>query len=122
MKRCWFGGGLLLLLLLAGLWTGSKMRKFCLELSANMTQAAELLEVDRDQAQHLTDLVRTRWESRRKFSAVLSDHGPMENIEEEFRLLTPEAEEEDFRETCLRLSSRLEALGLEQLLTWETLF
>lgn len=122
MKRCWFGGGLLLLLLLAGLWTGRSMDRFCQSLSLDMARAAALTESDREEAQILTEQLQDRWESRRKLAAVLSDHAPMEQIEEDFRLLIRDAEAEDFRETCLRLSARLEALGTAQRLSLENLF
>lgn len=122
MKRCWFGGGLLLLLLLTGLWSSRSMDRFCLSLSRDMVRAAALTEEDRNAAQSLANAVHRQWESRRKLAAVLSDHAPMEQIEEDFRLLTPQAEDEDFRETCLRLSARLEALGTAQRLSLENLF
>lgn len=122
MKRCWFGGGLLLLLLLAGLWTSRKAENFCLALSADMSQAAALVDEDRRQAQLLADAVKVRWEAHRKRMAVVADHAPMEEIGENFLLLVPEAEEEDFRETCLRLSAQLEALGTGQTLSLENLF
>ena len=122
MKRCWLGGALLLLLLLAGLWTSRKMDGFCQSLSRDMTRAAELTGENRAEAQVLADQVRRRWESRQKLAAVLVDHAPMEQIEENFRLLNRAAEEEDFRETCLRLSSQLEALGSGQTFSLENLF
>jgi len=122
MKRCWFGGGLLLLLLLAGLWASRKTENFCLALSADMSRAAALVAEDREQAQLLADTVKVRWEAHRKLMAVVADHGPMEQIGENLLLLVPEAEEEDFRETCLRLSAQLEALGTGQILSLENLF
>ena len=121
MKRCWFGGGLLLLVLLAGILTSREMGNFCRELSENMSSAADIVGEDREEAQLLANRVRVRWEKRRKFAAVLSDHAPMEQIEENFCLLTPEAEEEDFQETCLRISAQLKALGEAQLFTLENL-
>ena len=122
MKRCWLGGALLLLLLLAGLWSSRSFDRFCQSLSRDMIRAAELAGEDRDAALVLTSRVLQRWERRRKLAAVISDHEPMEQIEEDFRLLTREAEEEDFRETCLRLSSQLEALGSGQRFSLENLF
>ena len=122
MKRCWFGGGLLILLLLAGLLTSREMGRFCRDLSNDMNRAAKVVGEDREEAQLLADQVRVQWEKRRKFAAVLSDHAPMEQIEENFSLLTPEAEEEDFRETCLRISAQLKALSEAQLVTTENLF
>ena len=122
MKRCWLGGALLLLLLLAGLWASRGMDQFCQSLSRDMARAAELAGEDREAALILTSKVQNRWERRRKWAAVVSDHQPMEQIEENFRLLTRKAEEEDFRETCLRLSAQLEALGKGQKLSLENLF
>ena len=122
MKRCWFGGGLLVLLLITGLLVSREMGRFHLSLSESLLQAAELTGSDRDAAQSKADQAREHWESRRKFAAVLSDHAPMDDIQEHFSLLTPEAEEEDFREVCLRLASQLQVLGHGQLLTLENLF
>ena len=122
MKRCWLGGALLLLLLLAGLWSSRGMEKFCQSLSRDMLRAAELAGEDREAALIIVNQVRQQWERRRKLAAVISDHGPMEQIEENLRLLTRAAEEENFRETCLRLSSQLEALGSGQRFSLENLF
>lgn len=122
MKRCWLGGALLLLLLLVGLLTSRGFDSFCQSLSRDMARAAELAGENREEAQILTTRVRRRWESRRKLAAVLSDHAPMEQIEENLRLLTRAAEEEDFRETCLRLSAQLEALGSGQKFSLANLF
>ena len=122
MKRCWFGGGLLLILLTAGLLLSLYLSNFHRDLSETMYRAAALTGDDREQAQQTAEEVQRKWESRRFLSAVLSDHAPMEEIEENFTLLTRSTEEEDFRETCLRLSSQLKALGEGQMLTWENLF
>ena len=122
MKRCWFGGGLLALLLAASLMLSSYMGKAQLTLRESMLRAASLADDDREKAQEIADQTWQRWERRRWLTAVLSDHAPMEEIEENFYLLTPQAEEEDFRETCLRLSAQLKALGEAQLPTLENLF
>ena len=122
MKRCWLGGILLLLLLLAGLWASRGMDRFCQSLSRDIARAAALAGEDREEALILANQVCHRWERRRKLAAVISDHEPMEQIEENFRLLTRAAEKEDFRETCLRLSAQLEALGKGQRLSLENLF
>lgn len=122
MKRCWFGGGILVLLLAVGIFTGLYTGKFHQALSEDMIRAAALAGEDREKAQEAAEKVREKWERRAFVTAVLSDHAPMEAIEENFALLTPEAEEEDFRETCLRLSAQLKALGEAQMLSWENLF
>lgn len=122
MKRCWLGGALLLLLLLAGLWSSRRFDNFCQSLSRDMARAAELTGEDRAAAHVLVGRVQDRWKGRRKLAAILSDHAPMEQIEENFRLLARDAEEEDFRETCLRLSAQLEALGSGQRFSLENLF
>jgi len=122
MKRCWFGGGLLLFLLISGLLLSIWMGDFHRELSETMRQTAALAGEDREKAQESAEEAQEKWENRAFLTAVLSDHAPMEAIEENFALLTPEAEEEDFRETCLRLSAQLNALGEAQMLSWENLF
>ena len=122
MKRCWFGGGLLLFVLIAGLLVSLYLGNFHLELSKTMLRTASLAGEDREKAQQTAEEAQEKWEHRRFLSAVLSDHAPMELIDENFALLTRSAEEEDFRETCLRLSAQLKALGEGQMLTLENLF
>ena len=122
MKRCWLGGAILVLLLLMGLWSSRELDKFCQSLSRDMARAAALTVENREEAQALADRAGERWESRRKMAAMLVDHAPMEQIEEHFRLLNRAAEEEDFRETCLRLCAQLEALGSGQAFSLENLF
>ena len=122
MKRCWFGGGILLFLLIAGLLLTREMGDFHRELGENMTRTAVLAGEDREAAQKSAEQTQNIWQRRRWLSAVLYDHDPMEQIEENFALLIPGAETEDFREICLRLASQLQALGDSQRLTLENLF
>ena len=122
MKRCWFGGGLLIFLLIAGLLMSRFMDRVHGQMVETMTQASVLTEEQRSEAQAAVDRARHQWEKHRWLTAVLNDHDPMESIEEQFCLLTPEAEEKDFRETCLRLAAQLKALGESQRLTLENLF
>ena len=122
MKRCWFGGGILLFLLIAGLLLTREMGDFHRELGENMARTAVLVGENRVAAQKQAEAAAVRWEKRRWLSAVLYDHDPMEQIEENFALLIPGAETEDFREICLRLASQLQALGDSQRLTLENLF
>ena len=122
MKRCWFGGGLLILLVIGGLLTSRWLESFSLSLSENLESAAALTQEDRSTAQEKVNQAQKVWESCKKFAAFFADHAPLEQIDEHFALLVPEAEEEDFREVCLRLSSQLQALGQSQMLTLENLF
>ncbi len=122
MKRCRFGASLLVLLLTLGLITSCWMGRFSFTLSKELCSAAALTGENRAAAQASADQTFAKWEGRRKLTSVLADHAPMEEIQANFTLLTPEAEDEDFRETCLRLSAQLEALGESQLLTLENLF
>ena len=120
MKRCWFGGGLLLFLLLSGLLMSRFISRFHLELGDTMVQAASLAGENRSEALAAVDRVREQWERLRWLTAVLSDHSPMEEIEEHLALLSPE--EEDFHELCLRLASQFTSIGENQRLTLENLF
>lgn len=120
MKRCWFGAGLLLLLLIFGLLTARAMEQFHESLGEELLAAADLAETDPAAAELLAGQAREKWEKRRKFTALLADHAPMDQIREDFSAL--DSREADFREICLRLASQLDALGKGQQLSWENLF
>ena len=75
MKRCWFGGGLLVFLLISGLVLSKHMDAFHQDLSEQMTQSAALAGEDRTSAQKLADQTQKSWERRRWLTAVLLEKG-----------------------------------------------
>ena len=112
MKRCWIGAGILVLILVLGLLSGTFLRNFCREASSELTLAAE--------GKVPAEGIRDRWERHRTLFAMLCDHSSLSAIREEFRVLDPAGE--NFRETCLRLAAKLEALGDSQRLSWANVF
>ena len=115
MKRCWIGAGILVLILVLGLISGAYLRNFCREASSELTLAAE----GKVPAQRI-ESVHRRWERYQTLLAMLCDHSSLSAIREEFRILDPE--QENFREICLRLAKKLEALGDSQSLSWANVF
>ena len=115
MKRCWIGAGILVLILVLGLISGAYLRNFCREASGELILAAE----GKVPAQRIEG-VRERWERHQSLLAMLCDQSILEAIGEHFRILDPA--QENFRETCLRLAAKLEALGRSQSLSWANVF
>ena len=115
MKRCWIGAGILVLILVMGLISGACLRNFCREASSELTLAAE----GKVPAKEIEE-IRERWERQETLIAMLCDHSALASIREEFRVLDPAGE--NFRETCLRLAAKLEALGDSQSLSWANVF
>ena len=118
MKRCWIGAGLLLVLLVAGLFTGASMGRFVGDLAEQISGLAH--ETPAAAAEPLEKAAQ-KWESRRLLTAVLSDHAPMEEADTLF-LLLKQGDGEDFRENALRLAQLLRQLSQSQLPTLENIF
>lgn len=115
MKRCWFGLGVLVLILVLGLLSGWYFSGICSAAGEELTLAAEST-----QPEEVIRQVSRRWAEHRLLAAVLCDHAILEAIEEHFALLTPT--ESNFRESCLLLAAKFQALSQSQILTWENLF
>jgi len=115
MKCCWIGAGILVLILVLGLISGAYLRNFCLEASSELTLAAD----GKIPAKEIEE-IRERWERHQTLLAMLCDHSSLSAIREEFRVLDPAGE--NFRETCLRLAAKLEAMGRSQSLNWGNVF
>lgn len=117
MKRCWFGAAVLVLLLVLGLLLSLFTTRFWEDLGKDMARAAEQAQAE---AVESAGQVHARWQKRRPLAAVLCDHAVLEAIEENFHILTPDAE--NYREICLRLAAQLHALAQAQKLTLENVF
>ena len=118
MNRCWIGAGLLLLLLVLGLFTGVAMSRFLEDLAVQIT---DLADKSPDDAQDMLAATAQKWESRRFLTAVLSDHAPMDEADTLF-LLLEQSSDDDFRENALRLSQLLHQLSQSQLPLPENIF
>ncbi len=114
MRRCWFGLGVLVLILVLGLLSGWYFSKIC-------TAAGEalILAAESEAPEELIAQAARRWQDHRLLAAVLCNHTALDSIQDHFALLDPNGA--DFREHCLLLAAKFQALGQSQKLTWENL-
>lgn len=115
MKRCWFGGVILVVLLALGLGV-TWLMGWCNEpVSQCLDRAAEAaLAEDWEKTEALTGEAKDRWEKYWNLSAVFADHEPMEEIDGLFAQLEIYSSAGDNLSTaavCAELSQRLEAMG-----------
>lgn len=117
MKRCRIGAAGLVLLLILGLgcsaWMGQQFRE-------SAQQMALAAGAEPEAAMAIAQTVRRSWERRRTLYGLFCDHTPLQEVDMLFSILDPEAE--NFRETCIRLSRALEALGRSQQVSAENVF
>ena len=122
MKRSWIGIGLLAALLALGIWTAGVMEASHLPGEEKLQRAAWLaLDGQWPQAEALTKQARKKWEGAWKFSAALSDHEPMDQIDGLFAELEVYAQTRDavaYSGTCAHLAELLEAIGSAHSLYW----
>lgn len=122
MKRTWIGIGLLAALLILGLFTARWMERCHSPVAGNLKQAAEAaMAQDWNRAELLADRARGSWERSRKITAVLADHGPMEEIDSlfaELKIFLLAREQVHFASVCGQLSRQVEAIGEAHGLMW----
>ena len=115
MNRCRFGLALLILLLLAGFWVTRHMEKVHEPMIADISQAAQqVLAGNWAAGEALLHKTQDAWSAQWGFSASLSDHEPMENINILFSRLAVAAQGRDaakFADLCAELTAELEAMG-----------
>lgn len=122
MKRFWIGIGLLALVLAAGLWSGSRMRRVHMPCAAALERAAACaMAEDWTAASALTDQAKACWERNWKFSAAIAHHQPMDEIDalfEELEVYRAREETAAYCASCLYLSERVRDLGDSFRLSW----
>ena len=122
MKRCRFGAGLLLALLLLGVVSGRYLSRLAAALSEQVEQAAFLMEESPAAGKQMLTAARETWQRRRLLMCILSDHEPVTEADTLFALLADDPQAENFRENALRLSRMLSDLGESQLPKPENIF
>ena len=122
MKRCWFGGALLILLLAAGITITLLMGKFHTPISQDLEKAAICVgNAQWEQAGSYASSARHRWEQHRKFSAAFADHEPMEDMDQLFAELEIWLEAQDIEHCaaiCAQLSQAAQAMKDAHTMTW----
>ena len=122
MKRGWFGGALLLVLLAGGIVSSVVMGNFHEPLARSLDRASEFaLEENWEQAEQTARQARERWEDMWHFSAIVSDHGPMEQIDALFSQLDIYRQAGDpvnFAAVCASLSQQIGDMADAHGISW----
>ena len=114
MKRNILGFGLLIVLLMLGLFTSQSMEKRHEPIQAALDAAADSVVSDNwEAAGILLQEAKGRWERGWRSDAALADHAPMEEIDGLFARLAEFCREEDtgeFSAGCRELSRLVKAM------------
>ena len=116
------GLSLLVGLLLAGLLSGWYMGRQHRQISRELEDSAWLaLSGQWENARKKAEGAKEEWERSRKIRAALSDHTPMEEIDDLFGELIvfgAAGEQTEFARACMSLSGRVTAMGNAHTLSW----
>lgn len=122
MKRLWIGLALLLLLLIAGIFSTVAMEKFHHGLSRHLASTASAaLEEDWEETGILLQQCRSRWARYRNFVAAGASHEAIEEIDSLYTQLELYFQRRDslgFSLCCATLQHRTAALGEAQSINW----
>ena len=122
MKRCWFGAGLLIVLLAASLSVTWGMYKIHEPIAADLNQAAERAELgDWRNAENFSRRAEENWNKWEHFRACFADHTPTEEVGAELAAMDTarqERETTDFAASCARAAKMVQAVGDAHALCW----
>ena len=123
MKRCWFGLGLLLFLLITGLLVTRSIARRTEPIANELTAAANNALVGNwDTAQSLTESAADQWQKNRPFTAAFADHSPMEEIEgdlAQLKVYIQSREKTAFAALAMQAAKRVQAVGEAHGLAWQ---
>ena len=122
MKRCWFGAGMLVVLLAVSLTVTWGMREIHRPIAADLNQAAECAELgDWRNAEDLSRRAEESWKKWEHFRACFADHTPTEEVGAELAAMgksRQERETAEFAASCARAAKMVEAVGDAHALYW----
>ena len=125
MKRLWIGITILFLLLAVGIGTTVFATRTQKEISQTLAQASEAaLEGKWQEAAILSQNAKMEWERCRKATAAISDHEPMEEIDDPFsqmEVYLATNQPLPFSICCASLSVLTEAIGEAHAINWWSL-
>ena len=120
--RSWLGIGLLAGLLLLSLGAGWLIERFHQPTAQYLEQAAEAaLAEDGERAASLTQQAQARWRRYWKHTAALTDHNPMDQIDDLFaeaQVLAQTRQWESLAADCRQLAVLVQSVCEDQSLTW----
>lgn len=120
--RSWIGLSLLAVLLLLGIGSTYIMEKLHQPEAQILEQAARAaLAGDEEQATALFRQAEERWQCHRKVTAALTDHNPMDAIDEHFAeagVLAAAQQWEELAACCRQLAVSIRSVCEDQSLTW----
>lgn len=115
MKRFWLGIGILVVLLVLGLWVQLGMAALYRPVTQELEAAAQAaLEEQWPQALRLAEGVSSRWERYRGVTSSVADHTPMDEVDmllAELEIYGQAREAPHFAACCSQLSRMLEAIA-----------
>ena len=122
MKRCWFGAGLLIVLLIVSLCVTWGMDKIHEPIAADLMQAAECAELgDWRNAEDFSRRAERAWKKWEHFRACFADHTPTEEISAELAAMDTarqQRETAEFATSCARAAKMVQAVGDAHALYW----
>lgn len=122
MKRCWFGVGLLAVLLAVSLGVTWGMGRIHRPIAAELNQAAECAELgDWANAEAFSRRAEESWEKWEHFRACFADHTPTEEVGAELAAMAQnrqERETAEFAASCARAAKMVQAVGDAHGLYW----
>lgn len=124
-KRFWFGVILLLVLISVGIFSVVFMDRVCSPVADTLLLAQTLaLEGDLSQAVPLAQQAKVQWDARRNLLAVLADHAPMDDMEQQFAELDVYGKQDDathFAACCGTLAILCRAMVDAHAPAWQNL-
>lgn len=122
MKRLWIGIGLLMTILVLGLWTSAWMSQTHTAISEDLTSSAQAAQSGQwDRADAFAQDAGESWHDNWHFSAALADHTVLDGIDGLFAQAEVYRKNRDavsYAAVCAQLAQAIDALHEGHRLSW----
>ena len=126
MKRLWLGAGILLILLALGIFACAAIGHFESQVAQHLDAATNAAQAGNwQQAETAFLQAKKIWEQARSGNAAITDHAPMEEIDQYFAqgmIYLSEVTRKDFLSCCLTLKVLVQAVAEAQSISWWSIF